>query len=111
VKVIRGAYTECRKGRSGEKFFANKIVQRVVPKQLHDRHVIDWYHVTLCHPGINRAEESIGQHLFRPKMQDQITKYVQACPTCRKNKRQVKKYGWLPPKEAEAIPWDKMCIA
>ena len=19
-------------------------------------------------------------------------------------------YGWLPPKEAEAMPWDKMCI-
>ena len=81
----------------------------VVPKQLH-RHVVDWYHVTLCHPGINRTEESIGQHLFWPKMRDQITKYVQACPTCQKNKRQVKKYGWLPPKEAEAIPWDKMCI-
>jgi len=81
----------------------------VVPKKLH-QHVIDWYHVTLCHPGINRTEESIGQHLFWPKMRDQITKYVQACPTCQKNKRQVKKYGWLPPKEAEAIPWDKMCI-
>ena len=75
----------------------------VVPKQLH-KHVIDWYHVTLCHPGINRTEESIGQHLFWPKMRDQITKYVQACPTCQKNKRQVKKFGWLPPKEAETVP-------
>ena len=81
----------------------------VVPKQLQN-HVIDWYHVTLCHPGINRTEESIGQHLFWPKMRDQITKYVQACPTCQKNKRQVKKFGWLPPKEAETVPWDKMCI-
>ena len=43
-------------------------------------------------------------------MRDQITKYVQACPTCQKNKRKVKKYGWLPPKDAEAEPWDKMCI-
>jgi hypothetical protein len=25
-------------------------------------------------------------------------------------KRKVKKYGWLPPKEAETVPWDKMCI-
>ena len=39
----------------------------VVPKKLH-KHVIDWYHVTLCHPGINRTEESIAQHLFWPKM-------------------------------------------
>ena len=43
-------------------------------------------------------------------MRDQITNYVQACPTCQRNKRKVKKYGWLPPKEAEATPWDKMCI-
>jgi transposase InsO family protein len=43
-------------------------------------------------------------------MRDQITTYVQTCPTCQRNKRKVKKYGWLPPKEAEASPWDKMCI-
>ena len=86
--------------------YNNKIV---VPKHLH-QHVIDWYHITLCHPGINRTEETISQHLFWPKMRDQITTYVQTCPTCQRNKRKVKKYGWLPPKEAEASPWDKMCI-
>ena len=31
----------------------------VVPTELQP-HVIDWYHTTLCHPGINRTEESIG---------------------------------------------------
>ena len=81
----------------------------VVPTKL-QKHVIDWYHTVLCHPGINRTEESISQHLYWPKMRDQITNYVQACPTCQKNKRKVKKYGWLPPKEAEAEPWDKLCI-
>jgi transposase InsO family protein/exonuclease VII small subunit len=86
--------------------YKNKIV---VPKQL-QKHTIDWYHTTLCHPGINRTEETIGQHLWWPKMRDQITKHVQVCPTCQRNKRKVKKYGWLPPKEAEAEPWDKMCI-
>jgi transposase InsO family protein len=35
---------------------------------------------------------------------------VQTCPICQKNKKKVKKYGWLPPKEAETVPWDKMCI-
>jgi hypothetical protein len=43
-------------------------------------------------------------------MRDQITTYVQTCPTCQRYKRKVKKYGWLPSKEAEASPWDKMCI-
>jgi len=41
-------------------YYNNKIV---VPKTL-QRHVIDWYHTVLCHPGINRTEESIGQHIF-----------------------------------------------
>jgi exonuclease VII small subunit len=86
--------------------YKNKIV---VPKQL-QLHTIDWYHTTLCHPGINRTEETISQHLWWPKMRNQITNYVQACPTCQRNKRKVKKYGFLPPKEAEAEPWDKMCI-
>ena len=86
--------------------YNNKIV---IPKEL-QQHVIDWYHTLLCHPGINRTEESIGQHLYWPKMRQQITRYVQTCPVCQRNKRKVKKYGWLPPKEAETIPWDKMCI-
>ena len=81
----------------------------VIPKLL-QRHVIDWYHTMLCHPGINRTEESISQHLWWPKMREQITSYVQCCPVCQRSKRKHKKYGILPPKEAEAIPWDKMCI-
>jgi hypothetical protein len=43
-------------------------------------------------------------------MRIQITNYVQAYPTCQRNKRKVKKYGHLIQKEAEATPWDKMCI-
>ena len=81
----------------------------VVPKLL-QKHVITWYHTTLCHPGINRTEESISQHVWWNKMRDQITNHVKSCPTCQRNKRKQKKYGLLPPKEAEAIPWDKLCI-
>jgi Integrase zinc binding domain len=72
--------------------------------------MFDWYHITLCDPGINRTEETIAQHLFWPKRRDQIATYVQTCPSCQRNKRKVKKYGWLPPKEAETSPWDKRCI-
>ena len=43
-------------------------------------------------------------------MREHITKFVQTCSTCQKNKRKHKKYGHLPPKEAEAQPWDKLCI-
>jgi cleavage and polyadenylation specificity factor subunit 1 len=84
----------------------NKIV---IPGLL-QKHVIMWYHTTLCHPGINRTEESIGQHLWWPKMRSHITNYVQKCPLCQRNKRRQKKYGLLPPKLAEATPWDKLCV-
>jgi hypothetical protein len=43
-------------------------------------------------------------------MQAHITNYVQICPLCQRNKRRQKKYGLLPPKLAEAIPWDKLCV-
>jgi transposase InsO family protein len=72
--------------------------------------VIAWYHTTLCHPGINRTEETIGQHLWWPKMRDHITNYVKICPQCQRNKRQKTNYGLLPPKQAEATPWDTLCI-
>jgi hypothetical protein len=50
--------------------FKEKIV---IPGQL-QKHIINWYHITtLCHPGINRIEETIGQHLWWPKIRAHIT--------------------------------------
>jgi len=72
--------------------------------------IVNWYHDYLGHPGINRTEESIGQHLWWPEMRKHITLIVNSCLNCQKNKRRHKKYGHLPEKEAESIPWDKMCI-
>jgi transposase InsO family protein len=83
---------------------------KIVIPNLLQKHVINWYHTTLCHPGINRTEETIGQHLWWPKMRDHITNYVKICPLCQRNKRRQKKYGLLPPKLAEATPWDKLCV-
>jgi transposase InsO family protein len=81
----------------------------VIPAVLQKR-TVEWYHHFLGHPGINRTEETIGQHLFWPKMREQITSSVNSCAICQRNKKQRKKYGHLPEKEAEAIPWDKLCV-
>ena len=59
---------------------------------------------------MNRTEETILQQLWWPKMRKQITAYVQACPSCQKNKWKQKKYGHLPPKVAKVHIWDKMCV-
>ena len=64
---------------------------KIVLPTLLQKHVIDWYHTVLCHPGINRTEETILQHLWWPKMREQIMAFVQACPSCQKNKRKQKK--------------------
>ena len=81
-----------------------------VPAQL-QKHVNMWYHPTLCHPGINRTKETIGQHVWWPKMRDYITNYVKICPLCQhSSKIRQQKYGLVPPKEAEATPfhWSRL---
>jgi hypothetical protein len=35
---------------------------------------------------------------------------VSICDGCQKNKRRSKKYGKLPEKDAQAIPWDVLCV-
>ena len=41
---------------------------------------------------------------------DQITRDVSTCGVCQKQKKQHKKYGLLPEKEAEYKPWERLCI-
>jgi hypothetical protein len=43
-------------------------------------------------------------------MRDQITNDVSTCTICQTQKKQSKKYGLLPEKEAEAMPWDRLCV-
>jgi len=74
------------------------------------KRLIHWYHSMLCHPGINRTEETIGQHFYWPKMREQITTDVSSCTVCQTQKKQTKKYGLLPEKEVEAVPWDRLCV-
>ena len=71
---------------------------------------MEWYHEHLLHPGETRMELIICQHFYFKGIQDIIKQVCQACPTCKKNKVQYKKYGKLPPKSPEIIPWHTLCI-
>ena len=42
-------------------------------------------------------------------MEDEIRQFVKQCPACQRFKKK-KKYDKLPPKNAELIPWDTLCI-
>jgi len=64
----------------------------------------------LMHPGINRTESTIWQHFVWPKLHEDVEKLCKTCVTCQKTNKTKKKYGHLPPKEAEATHWDTLCI-
>ena len=81
----------------------------VIPKTLKKK-VVEWYHTTLCHPGETRTEQTIRQHFYWKNLREDVHNTCSKCPTCQKTKRTYKKYGHLPEKEAEAIPWDKLCV-
>ena len=43
-------------------------------------------------------------------MRESVKEYLQTCLICQRTKRKTIKYGKLSPKEAEVIPWDKICV-
>ena len=80
-----------------------------IPDSLQAR-VVAWYHEYLSHPGQNRTEQTLRQHFTWPKLRQHVEYYCKTCKSCQKNKRQKKKYGHLPPKEAEAFPWKRVNV-
>ena len=81
----------------------------VIPQSLKQR-VIDWYHVQLCHPGLNRTEMTINQHFTWKGLRDDVAQTIKKCPTCQKCKKHTEKYGHVLPKEAECDPWEILCV-
>ena len=71
--------------------------------------MMKWYHHYLCHPGEARMHKTLASALYWEKMEDEIRQFVIQCPTCQGFKKK-KKYGKLPPKNVEIIPWDAVCI-
>ena len=86
--------------------YKNRII---IPQGLQKR-VVQWYHHTLCHPGINWTEETISQHFYWKNMRDQITRNVSTCSVCQKQKETAQKVWITPRKEAEYKPWELLCV-
>ena len=84
----------------------NKIV---MPKTL-QKQCLRWYHETLCHPGINRTEETINQHYTWKTFRHDVRDFCQKCQTCQRTKKSNKKYGKLPEKDIESNPWEILCV-
>ena len=76
----------------------------VVTKNL-QKYVVYWYHTYILQSIMERTEAGISQHYYWDNLRNKIHTHIKVCTECKKNKRQNIKYGKLPAKEAEAIPW------
>ncbi len=96
--------------RGGEQLlcYKNRIF---VPKVLR-KHVVEWYHTYLLHPGETRTEETIAQHLYWPNIRKTVQEHVKTCEQCQLAKRKRLKYGHVPLKnvDTETQPWRRLCV-
>ena len=86
--------------------YHNKIY---VPETLQAR-ILTWYHEYLVHPGESRTENTIRRIFYWPGMRTQVQHYVKHCHECQMSKKGRKRYGHLPPKTAETIPWARVNV-
>ena len=87
-------------------FRNNKIC---LPTAIHKK-TVEWYHEMLCHPGETQTEHTIRQHFDWKLLFKTVHDVCKKCPTCQRAKTTNKKYGKLPPKQAETNPWDTLCV-
>lgn len=81
----------------------------MVPPSLQSQ-VVECYHDLLQHPGMTRMEATI-RHIFDWRgLRETVEEHCRTCHICQLTKKQRKKYGHLPPKTAETIPWKRVNI-
>ena len=102
LKVFRGGDTERR-------LICDEYGRIIMPKKLQNR-CVQWYHDNLCHPGETRTEETIKQHFFWPNLRKSVHNICKKCDICQRTKKKTQKLGLLPPKTAEATPWEVLCV-
>ena len=76
----------------------------VVPTNMQEK-VVKYYHELLLHPGEQRTELTIGQHYYWKNMRDMVQTVCRACSICQLTKTKQAKYGLLPQKDPDVIPW------
>ena len=86
--------------------YKNKIY---IPSTLKDR-VMDWYHTYLVHPGSTRMLSTMQLIVHWHGIRKDVENFVKTCDICQRCKKNKKKYGHLPPKQAETIPWKRVNV-
>ncbi|MGH7954378.1 MAG: integrase, partial [Gloeomargaritales cyanobacterium] len=81
----------------------------IIPEDLLQA-IVAWYHENLCHPGMTRQLLTITQYFWARHLRQFVDNYVRTCPVCQRQKRTPKKYGLLPPRDADTVPWQTICV-
>ena len=97
------------RGGGKKRTLITKYGKIVMPKTLQKR-CVNWYHESLCHPGMTRTEQTIRQHFTWKNLRGDVERVCKTCSVCQKSKRKTIKYGKIPVKSAEAEPWETLCV-
>ena len=62
------------------------------------------------HPGHTRLEETIAATMYWPSLRQDVCSHVKHCDMCQRGNKRSRKFGKLPPKVAETIPWRTVCV-
>ena len=57
------------------------------------------------HPGHTRLEEAVAATMYWRSLRSDVRHHVKACPIFQKGKKRKRKYGKLPVKLVEVVPW------
>jgi hypothetical protein len=98
--------------RDGTKLYVHETSKAIyVPVSLRNP-ILQWYHITLVHPGIKHMQATLKEHFCWPGVDAAIEELVRTCPTCQKCKiKAVKKYGKIPlPINHKLAPWEEVHI-
>jgi hypothetical protein len=82
-----------------------------VPEALRSQ-LLQWYHITLQHPGIKRMQATVREHFYWPGIDAAVEQLVHACPICQQYKiTAVKRYGKIPlPTTEPILPWEEVHV-
>jgi len=74
--------------------------------------LLQWYHLTLQHPGIKCMQATIREHFYWPGIDAAVESLVRTCDTCQKCKlTAVKQYGKIPLTVTSTLaPWEEVHV-
>jgi transposase InsO family protein len=81
----------------------------VIPKSL-QLAAVQWYHLYLVHTGETRLEQTLRMHYWWNNLRETVHQVCKECHICQTTKKTKLKYGKLPAKTAEAVPWELLCV-